>query len=418
MKYSVVFLSVFFSFISVYSVAAETLPEEQVDQRLSLTTTSLDFVQSKIEERDNQLFFSAVAQHQGPTRGQYFIGVEFSQRDKEFLRNVFVVRTSEPWIFQADEARPIEFVLPVPVFLDGEYQISIGAVDDSGKMIGRRIVTTKNFSVRSKVTIDNCSFNDQPLSGTLALTPETANDLEIQCVLRTNSETGSVKLQVKRTESAYMVVDELREEVVDFTQAADTTKVNLRLDKKLPIGAYQLELVVVDEAGVALGFPLRIPVTVAGVGGQILDVTYTASVEIGRPFPIAFSYELYGEGEYQAEVVLISMGEVCGEAQTIQVATNQNLATGEVAMDKMCDYPIALIRLLSKGVELDRIEKSISISTNENMMKTQKALADAGEVSFWERGKSFLWMLLPWSLLGVVILGLAWRRLRERSSLV
>ncbi len=415
MKYSIVFFAVLFSFLLSAPVMAEDMPEEGTGP--SFTRSLLEFVQPKLEEKDGELIFSVIAENQSDTREEYFPGVEFAQKDGERLKNVVVQRLTESWVFRPREARPIEFRLPTPTFLDGNYRVTLGVVDQLGQLAGRKLVTTRQFSRQSQVAISECTLDGKNISQLISPERFTGSRAEVVCAVQGVSEQASLKLVAKRTKSAYLVLDELGESQVEGL--VDEAEARLTLTKELPVGAYRLELSLTDEEGTLLSAPLWAPLLVSGIGGRILGIadTETTSAEKGARFPIAFSYELYGEGEYQTEMMLTSMGEMCGEAQTVGVNTNANLASHTLMVDRDCEQPTVLVRLLSDGVELHRLERMLT-SRSSTLIHNQDAMPEDQVATFWERGKSVLWTMLPWLLLGIIILALAWRRLRVAKVLV
>lgn len=417
MRYSIVSLLVLFSFItSSFPVVAEGTPKEEVNQSFTLAT--VDFVQPKLEERNGELFFSVIVENQSNERKQYFPGVEFAQLDGEKLKNVVVERLAESWTLQGKEARPMEFTLPTPTFLSGSYRVSLGVVDESGRIVGRKFVATREFSSQGKVLIESCALDGQTLSDSFSLQQSSGDIPEILCKIQSSSVTTPAKLEVRRTKTPYLELDDLGSTTIDFS--SNETEVRLPLKKQLPVGAYQMEVSVSNESGKILGMPFRIPMSVSGIGGRILGIADTELIDAEgkQSFPIAFGYELYSnKGEYQAKVELSSGGNLCGTPEVFNLDVNQNLASRTVALVGTCDTPRVTVRILSGGIELHFLEKNLSSVDKVNMAHNEQN-ADDQSASFWERGKSLLWAVLPWSLIGIIVLILAYRRLRMAKMLV
>lgn len=413
MRHGMVSFLVFFTFLLAHPVAAEAPPIEG-EMSPSFSLAALDIIQPKFEEQDGKIVFSMIVDNRSDTREQYFPGIEFAQLDGEKLKNVVVQRLPDPWIFQAREVRPIEFTLSTPTFLNGDYRLSLGVVDAAGRTAGRKFIGSQQFSSTQDALLKECTFDGRSLTDPLDFRTAPSQDAEFICEVQGISE--DTELRVWRTKSAYLVLDDLDQ----VTVPKDADEVRLSLDKQLPVGAYQIELALTDKEGRVLSAPLRTPVTLAGVGGRILGIADVAADAIKgeQVIPIAFHYELYGEGKYQTEVVITTNGVSCGEPVVKEIGMGKNVAMQAFTIHQSCENPMIVAKLLSDGVELHRLEKSLVTSSGNATVIPNQKRTESMEPTLWERGKSFFWLLLPWSLVGVIILTLAYRRLRMARMLV
>ncbi len=310
------------------------------------------------------LFVAVTLKNTSPVEETFSLGVDFIDQKSLAKDRLYTAHLSAAYTLAGDEARPVQFSVPIPSFLSGTYSVRMGANTMKGKLAGMQSVAEMTLTAKERAMLERCTLADRPFDQTIDIEQAATAEANIVCQGSWSGQgTQSATLRAALIPSQYGIAKEIA--TTEITLNSTGKEVNLLLTEALPTGLYRLTVTAVDERGSPLGLPATTLVTVQGRGGQISGIAETKpEIRGGKTIvPVSALVDTYAAGNYSLSLTLTSEGRACATALTLPVSASARQFTGEFIQTSDCSQPLITATLSAEGVELDRATRVLESHT-------------------------------------------------------